>query len=315
VTLDPSADVRVGTSGWSYPSGPGAWTGVFYPPARGGRGRRDELAYYAEHFDTVEVNSSFYRTPAPGTTRRWAARTPSGFEFSLKLYQKFTHPDLFARTTGLDPYALGRADVDEFRVALDPIARAGKLGALLAQFPPSFHAVEATREYLAWLLTAFADYPVAVELRHRSWSDEAASTLALLGEHGAAWVQIDEPKFRFSIRQDFRPNVPGAYYMRLHGRNAAAWWAHGHPAERYDYLYSAAELAPVASAVAEASRAARKLRVYMNNHFEAKAVANAAVLKHQLGQPVPGEYPPEFVRRYPETDGIVTVSSRSPLLP
>ncbi len=103
--------------------------------------------------------------------------------------------------------------------------------------------------------------------------------------------------------------------MRLHGRNAAAWWAHGHPAERYDYLYSAAELAPVASAVAEASRAARKLRVYMNNHFEAKAVANAAVLKHQLGQPVPGEYPPEFVRRYPDTDGIVTVSSRSPLLP
>ncbi len=313
--LDPAADVRVGTSGWSYPNDPGAWTGVFYPRPGRGRARSDELTYYAARFDTVEVNSSFYRTPTPETTRRWAARTPPGFEFCLKLYQKFTHPDMYERTTGLDPYALGQADIDAFRAALDPIASAGKLGALLAQFPPSFHAAKVAQDYVSWLLDAFADYPMAVELRHRSWSDEAASTLALLGARGAAWVQIDEPKFRFSIRQDFQPNVPGVYYMRLHGRNAAKWWERGHPAERYDYLYSAAELAPVAAAVAEASRAAHKLRVYMNNHFEAKAVANAVILKHQLGQPAPGEYPPEFVRRYPEVADFVTVSSRSPLLP
>ncbi len=299
------ADIRVGTSGWSYPSGHGAWTGIFYPAPGPGRRRVDELAYYAERFDTVEVNSTFYRTPSPDTTRRWAARTPPGFDFSLKLYQKFTHPDMYLKATGQDPYDLGQADIDQVRVALEPIARAGKLGALLAQFPPGFHASDVTRDYVAWLLRAFSDYTVAVELRHRSWSDAREATSALLAAHGAAWVQIDEPKFRLSIRQDFGANVPGAYYMRLHGRNAAAWWQHAHPADRYDYLYSAAELEPVSRTVAEASRQARKLRVYLNNHFEAKAAANAVILKHQLGQSVEGTYERTFVERYPEVREIV----------
>jgi len=302
---DGGVDLRVGTSGWSYPSGRGAWTGVFYPAPGLGRRRVDELAYYAERFDTVEVNSTFYRTPSPETTRRWAARTPPGFDFSLKLYQKFTHPDMYQQATGQDPYDLGQADIDEVRVAIEPIARAGKLGLLLAQFPPAFHASDATRDYVAWLLRAFSDYTMAVELRHRTWSDAREATADLLAEHGAAWVQIDEPKFRLSIRQDFRPNVPGAYYMRLHGRNATAWWRHDEPADRYDYLYSAAELEPVSRAVAEAARQARKLRVYMNNHFEAKAAANAVILRHQLGQPVEGTYERAFVDRYPEVRDIV----------
>ena len=301
-----TADIRVGTSGWRYPGGHGAWIGVFYPPA--GRRRVDELAYYAERFDTVEVNSTFYRTPTPETTRRWVQRTPPRFDFSLKLYQKFTHPDMYEKTTGQDPYDLGQRDIDEFRVAVEPIARAGKLGLLLAQFPPSFHASDATRDYVAWLLRAFTEYTMAVELRHRSWSEAREQTAAVLAGSGAAWVQIDEPKFQLSIRQDFKPNVPGAYYMRLHGRNAAAWWQHDQAADRYDYLYSAAELEPVARAVAEAGRQARKLRVYMNNHFEAKAVASAVILKHQLGQPVAGEFEREFVARYPEVAGIVRTS-------
>jgi len=305
IAMTDGADVRVGTSGWSYPSGRGAWTGIFYPAPGPGRRRTDELAYYAERFDTVEVNSTFYRVPSPETTRRWASRTPPDFDFSLKLYQKFTHPDMYLKATGQDPYDLGQADIDEVRVALEPIARAGKLGALLAQFPPGFHASDVTRDYVGWLLDAFADYTVAVELRHRSWSDAREATSALLGEHGAAWVQIDEPKFRLSIRQDFSATVPGAYYMRLHGRNAAAWWRHDDPADRYDYLYSAAELAPVSRAVAEAARQARKLRVYLNNHFEAKAAANAVILKHQLGQPIEGTYERTFVERYPELQGIV----------
>jgi uncharacterized protein YecE (DUF72 family) len=299
------ADIRVGTSGWSYPSGRGAWTGIFYPAPGPGRRRVDELAYYADRFDTVEVNSTFYRTPSPETTRRWVSRTPPGFDFSLKLYQKFTHPDMFQQATGRDPYDLGRADIDQVRVAIEPIARAGKLGALLAQFPPAFHASDVTRDYVAWLLRAFSEYTMAVELRHRSWSDAREATTALLGEHGAAWVQIDEPKFRLSIQQDLRPNVPGAYYLRLHGRNAAAWWRHDHPADRYDYLYSAAELEPVSRAVVESARHARKLRVYLNNHFEAKAAANAVILRHQLGQQVEGNFEREFVERYPEVRGIV----------
>ena len=82
----------------------------------------------------------------------------------------------------------------------------------------------------------FSDYLLAVELRHRSWSDRFGDTLALLNTFQAAWVQIDEPKFRFSIRQNYLPNVEGFYYMRLHGRNAAHWWRHGASEDRYGYL-------------------------------------------------------------------------------
>ena len=105
-----AGDIRVGTSGWSYPSGDGTWNGIFYP-AKKPRGF-DELAFYAEHFDTVEVNSSFYRVPAVKTTTEWARRTPKNFEFSLKLFQKFTHPDMFLRATGKDPSEVDRKDVD-----------------------------------------------------------------------------------------------------------------------------------------------------------------------------------------------------------
>src|SRR3954468_21289911 len=90
-----NSDPRIGTSGWNYPSGKGTWNGVFYPPSRGRAKGFDELAFYAEHFDTVEVNSTFYGQPRPEVTRGWATRTPPGFEFSVKLYQKFTHPRMF----------------------------------------------------------------------------------------------------------------------------------------------------------------------------------------------------------------------------
>ena len=301
--------IRIGTSGWSYPTGAGTWNGVFYPPAGRrprGSGRFDELRFYAEHFDTVEVNSTFYRIPSAATAASWARRTPRDFQFSLKLFQKFTHPEMFHETTGADPHDLGQADVDEFRAALDPLASAGKLGALLAQFPASFKNEPNTRGYLEWLLERFSEFDVAVELRHRSWSDQPEDTLRMLSRFGAAWTQIDEPKFRFSIRQNLLPNVKTFYYLRLHGRNAAQWWKHDKSEDRYNYLYSAAELKPFAEAVDEATkRDVKKAYVYANNHFSAKSVANAAVLKHQLGQDVPGEYTEEMVKRYPDLKGIV----------
>ena len=154
--------IRVGTSGWSYPSGKGTWNGIFYPEKRKGF---DELQFYAEHFDTVEVNSTFYRLPAVKTTKDWAARTPRDFEFSLKLYQKFTHPEMFLKATGRDPADIDRTDVDEFRAAIDPLAAAGKLGPLLAQFPASFKNEPASMGYLDWLLDAFEGYQLAIELR------------------------------------------------------------------------------------------------------------------------------------------------------
>jgi uncharacterized protein YecE (DUF72 family) len=326
------SNLRVGTSGWSYPAGRGTWNGIFYPAPRQRPKGFDELSFYAEHFDTVEVNSTFYGQPRAEVCRKWAERTPDGFEFSVKLYQKFTHPGMFKKTLTrslskaddrltfdepagrelLDALARpNQADLDAFRAGIEPLAAAARLGALLAQFPPSFKDAPATRDYLTQLLRILKGYPVAVELRHRSWSDRIGETLALLNEFGAAWVQIDEPKFRFSIRQNYLPNVEGFYYMRLHGRNVEKWWRHGASEDRYDYLYSADELKEFAETAGAARTLVKKLYLYTNNHFSAKSVANAAMIKKQLGQPIEGTYPEEFVARYPEIADAV-VRSRTP---
>jgi uncharacterized protein YecE (DUF72 family) len=173
--------------------------------------------------------------PGPSITQRWVERTPSRFEFSIKLYQKFTHPEMFRAANSANRATLDTTDVDLVRRAIGPLLRADKFGALLAQFPPSFKNDAPTRAYLEWLLSAFADCPIAVEHRHRSWSDNVGATQILLNSLGAAWVQIDEPKFRFFIAQDFLPNIGDLYYMRLHGRNAETWWRHDRAEDRYDY--------------------------------------------------------------------------------
>ncbi len=311
--------IRIGTSGWSYPSGKGTWNGVFYPPRSGARPTVDELAFYAEHFDTVEVNSTFYRVPTTAMTRSWVERTPRGFEFAIKLFQKFTHPAMHRDASrGGDAVVPFHAsvptataeDVEVFAAAMEPLASAGRLGPLLAQFPPSFKADEATRDYLAWLLEQWRGVPLAVELRHRSWSDEADAVRTRLADHGAAWVLIDEPKFQSSIRQDLAPDASPFLYVRLHGRNAAQWWEHDQSEDRYNYLYSAEELEPFAEAADVARRLVKKLYLYMNNHFEAKGVANAAMLRHRLGLPVPGTYPESFVEHFPELRGVVQLEKK-----
>lgn len=321
--------LRIGTSGWNYPSGKGTWNGVFYPATRSrrqGTAGFDELRFYAEHFDTVEVNTTFYGQPKPDVTQGWVNRTPPGFEFSLKLYQKFTHPRMFreaalARAPGSEGPLLDllsqvtRSDIDDFRAGIDPLASAGRLGSLLAQFPPSFKNDSPSRDYLADLLRAFGDYPTAVELRHRSWSDAIGDTLSLLNGFGAAWVQIDEPKFRFSIRQNYLPNVTSFYYMRLHGRNATEWWRHAASEDRYNYLYSAGELKEFSEIAGAARELVKKSYLYTNNHFSAKSVVNAVMLKAQLGEPIDGEYPPELVKRYPELEGLVPTSPSPSRLP
>lgn len=341
-------EIRIGTSGWSYPSGPGSWNGLFYPATRArkaGTHGFDELRFYAEHFNTVEVNSTFYGQPRADVTRRWVERTPDRFEFSLKLFQKFTHPRMFkeaARERANRAYdgapaplrgrgALGfsrtpsepgsdalldllatvtQSDIDEYRVGIEPLANSGRLGALLAQFPPSFKDSPASRGYLAQLLRAFGDYPVAVELRHKSWSDAFGETIQLLNGFGAALVQIDEPKFRLSIRQNWLPNITGFYYVRLHGRNAAQWWHHEHRDDRYNYLYTTRELKEFAETARAAKALVKKSYLYANNHFAAKSVVNAVMLKAQLGEPIEGEYPPALVERYPDIREIVRVGGR-----
>jgi uncharacterized protein YecE (DUF72 family) len=315
-------EIRIGTSGWNYPSGKGTWNGIFYPKTRSkkaGTKDFDELRFYAEHFDTVEVNSTFYGQPRAEVTQAWAQRTPRGFEFSMKLYQKFTHPKMFKdealkRAPGsegplLDLLAqVTQSDIDEYKAGIEPLASSGRLGALLAQFPASFKDTPAARDYLTQLLRAFAGYPVAVELRHKSWSDAFGDTISLLNAFDAALVQIDEPKFKLSIRQNRLPNVKGFYYLRLHGRNAAQWWRHEHRDDRYNYLYSAGELREFAEDARAAKELVRKSYLYTNNHFAAKSVVNAVMLKAQIGEPIDGAYAPELVERYPEIRDLVTTS-------
>ena len=277
------------------------------------------------------MNSTFYRIPTIETTRSWVERTPSGFEFSVKLFQKLTHPRMFLdRLTkppkgapkdmvaekstlphdqALAAAGVSSADVDEFRRAIDPLASAGKLGAILVQFPASFKHDAAGVDHLAWLTKALRDYQVAVELRHKTWSDDVKTTLQVLNASRAAWVQIDEPKFRLSIAQNFLPNVEGFYYLRLHGRNAKAWWNHEKSADRYDYLYSAQELDPFVEIAQAVKVLVKKMYLYTNNHFEGKAAANAVMLRDKLGLPNPGGYPPAFVEHYPALAGIVETTT------
>ena len=289
--------IYVGTSGWSYPSGEGRWEGIFYP-----RGKEfDHLEYYAQYFGAVEVNSSFYRPISPSVAASWAKKTPRDFRFTAKLYQKFTHPKMFEEATGklaqLDPQ-----DFDTFRAGLEPLAESGKLGALLAQFPPSFKHDEASVTYLEDLVRRFEDYPVAVELRHRSWSDNP-DTFRLLEAYGAAWCIIDEPKFRTSVGDV--PLTARLGYFRFHGRNAMEWWK-GDRESRYNYLYSPQELRTLAGEVAEVSQRTSDSYVFYNNHYGAKAVVNALQMRLEFHQKIPKELPAPLLEHYPDLKELVS---------
>lgn len=287
--------IYVGTSGWSYPAGEGRWEGIFYPKGKD----FDHLEYYSRYFSAVEVNSSFYKPIYPNVAKGWVKKTPEGFRFTAKLYQKFTHPKMFEEATGklaqLDPQ-----DFDTFRAGLEPLAESGKLGALLAQFPPSFKLDEESATYLEDLIRRFDDYPMAVELRHRSWSDNPDS-FKLLEGYGVAWCVIDEPKFRTSVGEV--PLTSELGYFRFHGRNAKEWWS-GDRETRYNYLYSPKELRMLTAEVRGVAERTADSYVFYNNHYGAKAVVNALQMKMELHQPLPNQLPEPLVEHYPELIGL-----------
>ncbi len=243
--------IRVGTSGWNYPTGTSTWNGVFYP-ARRPRGF-DELRYYAVHFDIVEVNATFYRMPDPGLVGKWVGRTPADFQFAIKLFQKFTHPDMYLGGAGVKDWSFSLGDMDAFRAGVAPLVDAGRMAALSVQFPSSFHADEPMRDYLSWVLEAFAGYPLVVELRHRSWFAPGDETAARLAAGRAGLVLADDPESAVRTAIELVADLAGdrsksatssiaPAYLRLHGRNADAWWNHEQAEDRYNYLYSPAEL-------------------------------------------------------------------------
>ena len=212
----------IGTSGYSYPGPPPkGWFGAFYPAAKG-KGF-DELKYYSQVFNTVEINFTFYRPPSQAVIKTWVDKTPTDFSFAIKLWQKFTHPMKIGRKGSEDQWQPAtQEEVDEFRGGIHPLAEAGKLGALLLQYPTGFHCTPENRAKVERTLQAFYDYPKVVELRHNSWNESGPEIKALLDENRASGVLIDEPKFASSIRQDFAP-LGEIFYFRAHGRNAKAW--------------------------------------------------------------------------------------------
>jgi uncharacterized protein YecE (DUF72 family) len=294
-------DILIGTSGYSYPGAPPkGWFGAFYPDVKN-KGF-DELKYYSNIFNTVEINTTFYRPPSEAMTKRWASKTPSDFTFAVKLWQKFTHPMKIGRKKSEEQWeAATRKDFDQFRDGILPLAEAGKLGALLLQYPAGFHCTPENVEQVQNTLRWFYDYPKAVELRHKSWSENKDQMRALFEENRASGVLIDEPKFGTSIRQDFEP-MGEIFYFRAHGRNAKAWWNPKESWERYDYCYSRDEIKKMAERIktAASTPGTKKAFAFFNNHARANAAANAIMLSQELGLRLRGMPHEGMVAKFPQ---------------
>ena len=258
--------IRFGPAGWAYDD----WKGIVYPnPAPK---KFDPLAYLAGYFDTLEVNSTFYRPAAAPAAKSWARRVESNpaFLFTAKLWKRFTHERKEAWT--VDEVALARQ-------GLDPLLDAGRLGALLLQFPWSFRRRDESREWLDDLTRTFRDFPLVVEVRHASWNEPAF--FEALADRGIGFVNIDQPLFRDSIAPSAQATAPVAY-VRVHGRNYQDWWGENQePHERYNYLYRPDELEPWVARTHELEEepGTRDVFVVTNNHFQGKAIANALMMK------------------------------------
>jgi len=275
--------IRFGPAGWDYPD----WKGRVYPkPAPRGF---DPLAYVARWFDTVEVNSTFYRPQRPEVARAWCERVADRprFRFTAKLWRRLTH----------EREAYGAEEVAAARGALDALREAGRLGAVLVQFPWSFKRAAASLEWLRDLAAALAGLPLVLEVRHASWN--AAETYAELAERGIGFVNLDQPLFKRSIApSSIATSRVG--YVRVHGRNYRNWFREqAGRDERYDYLYTADELAPWAErtrALAE-SPGVEDVYVVTNNHFRGQAVANAAMLESMVEEKLVAA-PPDLAATY-----------------
>jgi len=274
--------IRFGVAGWDYKD----WWGPVYPVARP-RGF-DPLGYLSRYFDTIEVNSTFYGAGSPKASESWVRRVGANtrFKFTAKLWQRFTHQREEAWTPD---------EVEQVRAALSPIASADRLGCVLVQFPWSFKRTPENEEWLGDVLHAFAEFPLAVEVRHSSWNDPAF--YSSLGERDVGAVNIDQPVFRHSIKPDARVTA-GVGYVRLHGRNYENWFRdEAEPHERYDYLYTADELRGWLDRIHEVAEHARDTYVVTNNHYLGQAATNAAMLRKLYGEPDVA-VPPELEEAY-----------------
>jgi uncharacterized protein YecE (DUF72 family) len=280
--IDIEKRIRIGTAGWSYED----WKGIVYPAS----GQKfDPLAYLASYFDTIEINTTFYRPPAPTMSSSWSRRVGSNpnFRFTAKLYQNFTHQrkDLTAK------------DEKAFKEGIAPLMESGRLGALLIQFPYSFHNTEDNRSYLDDLARSFSDYPLVLEVRHRSW--DRPFVYEKLKGLGIGFCNIDQPPVSYSMGKTQRVTGPIGY-LRLHGRNADNWFRKdaGRDA-RYDYLYGDREIEEIVQRVDRISSEASETYIIANNHFRGQAACNALQLKFKFeGEEIP--VPETLKAHYPQ---------------
>jgi len=266
--------IRIGTAGFAYKD----WEGKVYPSPKP-KGF-DPLAYLAGLFPTIEMNVTFYRVPTAENVTKWMASVAKNkdFKFTFKLYRGLTH-------------ATEDETLPAFLDALAPCRAAGRLGAILLQFPFYFRNTEEGRARVATLAKGLLGWPCAIEVRDRGWLMPAA--LGFLREHGLSLSNIDICQTKTSI-------PPGSWttgplgYVRFHGRNRDAWFdTKATVAQKYDYLYSMEELRPWAERVREIAEGTEATYVIMNNHFAGKAVANAFHLLRLLDMPAP-EAPPHL---------------------
>jgi uncharacterized protein YecE (DUF72 family) len=261
--------IRVGPAGWSYQD----WEGIVYPPPKKGP-KFDPLVYLSEFFDTIELNNTFYRPPAPTMTKSWARRVQANprFKFTAKLYRNFTHAC----------ESLTEADEKAFKSGLSPLVEAGLLGALLLQFPYSFHNTESNLAYVKELADRFKEYPLVLEIRHASW--DRASAYRFLREIQVGFCNLDQPQVSYSIGPT-KTVTSKVGYLRLHGRNVKEWFREGAGRDaRYDYLYNEFELFEISERIRQISKEAEEVYVITNNHYHGKAVCNALELKAKLGE-------------------------------
>jgi uncharacterized protein YecE (DUF72 family) len=256
--------IRIGTAGWDYPD----WAGVVYPPGLKGP---DRLTFLASLFDAVEVNVTFYRIVPPAQTRRWLEAVAGfpDFRFTAKLLNVFTHER-----------RLPEPEVAAFQDGLRPLWEAGCLGPLLAQFPYSFHNTEENRAYLIDLKTEFPQFPLALEVRHRSW--QRREVRDFLQTIGYDFCNIDQPLVSYPMGHTAWVTGPHGY-LRAHGRRQDVWFEFKEDRQaRYDYLYAPEELQELAERGRNLAEQALEVYVIFNNHPAGQAAANALEMAHLL---------------------------------
>jgi uncharacterized protein YecE (DUF72 family) len=254
--------VRLGTSGYSFPD----WVGPFYPP---GTRSGEFLAYYAQHFDCVEVNSTYYRIPNPRVLEQMEKKTPPGFRFVVKLNQAMTHE------ASRDPQLYR-----DFLALLDPLKDAGKFDGLLAQFPWGFRGNRENAQHLLAMRELLKDEPLHVEFRHDSWlTPEVGPWLA---KHRLGYCVVDEPQLEHLMPPTLLVTSEDAY-VRLHGRNAANWWGSA-GGDRYDYDYSPDELKDWLRKIQDLAQQARRTYLFFNNCHAGQAARNAKLMQEMLRQ-------------------------------